>query len=118
MMDLVVRSVVLSLAWFAAVNAIASVASALAARAAVRIKVSAPRILVAIRLFPAIASLVFAGAMFLPAQWAFEPRDADETFGVAWFALAAVGAMLLIRSVRRAISIDTVCRRLGQHGRP
>ena len=118
MMDLVARSTVLSLAWFAAVNAMASVASALAARAAVRVNASAPRILLGIRLFPAIASLVFAGAMFPPAQWALEPRDADETFGVAWFALAVVGAMLLIRSINRAISIDTVCRRLGRHGRP
>ena len=117
-MDLVARSVVMSLAWFAAVNVVASVASALAARAAVRVNASAPRILLGIRLFPAIASLVFAGAMFPPAQWALEPRDADETFGVAWFALAVVGAMLLIRSINRAISIDTVCRRLGRHGRP
>src|SRR5882672_8604090 len=112
MIDLVARAFVLSLAWFAAVNAIASLASALAARVAIRINPPSPRAFVVIRLFPAIASLVFAGAMFLPAQWALEPRDADERFGVAWFALAAVGAMLLIRSTRRAIVIDTVCRRL------
>jgi hypothetical protein len=118
MTDLVVRCIVLSLAWFAAVNAIASPASAVAAWAAVRLNVSASRVLLAIRLFPAIASLVFAGAMFLPAQWAFEPRDADETFGVVWFALAAVGAALLTRSVVHVVSIDTVCRRLGRHGRP
>jgi len=118
MIDLVARAFVLSLAWFAAVNAIASLASALAARVAIRINPPSPRAFVVIRLFPAIASLVFAGTMFLPAQWALEPRDADERFGVAWFALAAVGAMLLIRSTRRAIVIDTVCRRLGRHGRP
>jgi len=115
--DLFARSIVLSLAWFAAVNGIASLVSALVARSALRLNISAPRVLLAIRLFPAVASLLFAGAIFLPAQWAFEPRDAEETFGVAWFMLAAVGAALLTRSAVRVTWIDRACRRLGRHGR-
>lgn len=106
MIEMFARSIVMSLAWFTGVNA---VACAIAILAAVTIgkpdPIGRPRLLVTIRLFPAFASLVFVATMFLPAQWVFEPRDSDETLGLVVYALAAVGALLLARSLVRAISI-------------
>jgi len=112
MIGMIARSMVLSLAWFAGVNAIASLMSVLAAVAVRKMSpVRRPRMLVTIRLFPAAASLLFVGAMFVPSQWAFEPRDTEETFGVVWYALAMVGGLLLARSTLRGVSIIKAARR-------
>ena len=112
MIEVMARSLVLSLAWFSGVNAVASLMSVLAALAVRKMSpLGRPRLLVTIRLFPAVASLLFVGAMFVPSQWAFEPRDTEETFGLIWYALAMVGGLLLARSILRAISISTATRR-------
>ena len=112
MIELVIRSLVLTLAWFAAVNAIVSAISALLAVVVRRGEtIARPRLLLTIRLLPATVSLLFAGSMFLPAQWMLEPRDADETFGLVWYGLAAVGGVLIFRSVVRAVSIAVAGRR-------
>jgi beta-lactamase regulating signal transducer with metallopeptidase domain len=111
MTEMVARSIVLSLAWFAAVNAAASAISVLVSVVIRRTgPTRRPLLLVTVRLFPAVASLLFVGAMFVPSQWAFEPRDAEETFGLVWYALAMVGATLLAKSVVRAVSIARVSR--------
>ena len=120
MTEMVGRSIVLSLAWFAMVNA---VASAIAAGAAVAIQntrpVRRPVLLATVRLFPALASLLFVGAMFVPSLWAFEPRDTEETFGLIWYALAVVGAALVAKSVVRAVLAARAGRqfRLSEHAR-
>ena len=112
MTEMVIRSIVLTLAWFAAVNAIVSAVSALFALAVRRGEtIARPRLLLTIRLLPATVSLLFAGAIFLPAHWMLEPRDAEETFGLMWYGLAAVGGVLIFRSVARAVSIAIVGRR-------
>jgi beta-lactamase regulating signal transducer with metallopeptidase domain len=111
MIEMIARSLVLSLAWFAGINVVASVMSMVAAVAARKMSaLDRPRLLVTIRLFPAAASLLFVGAMFVPSQWAFEPRDTDETFGLLWYALATVGGLLLARSILRAVSIINAAR--------
>jgi hypothetical protein len=111
MIEMIARSIVLSLAWFAAVNAAASAISVLVSLV---IRKTGPRrrplLLVTVRLFPAVASLLFVGAMFVPSQWAFEPRGGEETFGLVWYALAMVGATVLAKSVVRAVSIARVSR--------
>ena len=115
MIEMFARSIVMSLAWFAGVNAIASMTAILASIAIGKANpIGRPRLLMTIRLFPAFAATVFVGTMFLPAQWAFEPRDTEETLGLVVYALAMVGGLLLARSVGRAILIA----RAGRQFRP
>ena len=112
MIEMVIRLIVLTLAWFAVSNAIVSGISALCALAVRRGEtIARPRLLLTIRLLPATVSLLFAGAMFLPTHWMIEPRDAEETFGLMWYGLAAVGGFLIIRSGVRAVSIAIAGRR-------
>ena len=112
MIEMVIRLIVLTLAWFAVINAIVSGISALCALAVRRGEtIARPRLLLTIRLLPATVSLLFAGAMFLPTHWMLEPRDAEETFGLMWYGLAAVGGFLIIRSGVRAVSIAIAGRR-------
>jgi len=100
------RTVVLALAWFACVNAIGTVlARSLASAIRGRSASSRPWVLLVVRLLPAGVSILFVGAMFLPAQWTLEPRDARETIGVALYAFALVGASLLLRSARRIVGV-------------
>jgi len=104
--ELLVRTIVVALAWFACINAIgslfaASVAYAIHRRGTTR----GPWVFLGIRLLPACLSLFFVVAMFLPAQWALEPRDSVETLGLALNALAIAGAALLLRSAWRAITV-------------
>jgi beta-lactamase regulating signal transducer with metallopeptidase domain len=120
MTEMVGRSLVLSLAWFAAVSALASAISLLVAVAILKMRPRRrPLLLVTVRLFPAVASLLFVGAMFVPSQWAFEPRNTEETFGLVWYVLAIVGATVLAKSAVRALSVAHAGRqlRLSQHGR-
>jgi beta-lactamase regulating signal transducer with metallopeptidase domain len=105
-MIMATRSLVLALAWFAAVNASASILSwMLATGLSSRRQREKSRLLLSIRLFPAIASIVFVGALFLPSHWLFEPRDANETLGLAWYAVAFAGLSVLVRSSARALEI-------------
>ncbi len=114
MIEMVASSIVLALAWFAGLNAIASALAAFAGLAIGRRDTTGrPRLLLTIRLFPSVASLLFVGVMFLPSQWALEPRDANETFGVVLFCLASAGALLLVRSLARAIGVAAISRRAG-----
>ncbi len=106
MTGMALRTVILALAWFACVNAFFSLCAVVLVRLVrLRQEFLRPGILVAIRLLPASVSIVFVAAMFLPVHWVSEPRDAVETFGIAWYALAAIGAAVLLRSVHRSIAI-------------
>jgi len=103
---LVAHMIVLALAWFACINALASLLAALLAcewrhRAATQ----HAWVFLVIRLLPAGVSLFFVAALFLPAHLLFEPRDAVETLGLALNAMAAAGAALLLRSVWRVIAL-------------
>jgi Zn-dependent protease with chaperone function len=100
------RTIVLALAWFACVNAIGTVLTQSLA-SAIRGRSANPRPwgLLVVRLLPASVSILFVGAMFLPAQWALEPRDTAETMGLALYAIATVGAALLLRSARRIVEV-------------
>jgi beta-lactamase regulating signal transducer with metallopeptidase domain len=112
-MDMATRGLLLALAWFAAVNAGASFLSWM-----FEAGLSSPRqreksrLLLSIRLFPAVASIAFAGALFLPSHWVFEPRDANETLGVAWYVAALTGILMLAHSAARALEVFRSGRRL------
>ncbi len=111
-MDLFIRTAVLSLGWFATVNALGSVVSGALAFSIGRLDATTtrPRLSLAIRLFPSALSLVFVIVMFLPSQWALEPREGTEILGLAWYVLAAIGGMLLLRSALHASAIARVSR--------
>lgn len=114
-----VSTLVLGLAWLAAVNIAASLAASCAAPLVLRTRAGRRvEVLLALRLFPAAASLFFAGAVFIPAHWRLEPSNAEETFGLVLYALAALGVASLLRSAARLVAVARAgwrlraCRRL------
>src|SRR5262245_16586659 len=103
--------IVLALAWFACINAVASVfAAALALVLSRRAATRRAWMFLGSRLLPTCLSLFFVGAMFLPAQWALEPRDAAERLGFALNAMAALGLLLFLRSAWRAMAVARASR--------
>lgn len=113
MNSLVFSLVVLGLAWFAAVNLAASLLAWALARWFVTTRaVRRDELLLAIRLLPATISLVFVGAVFLPGHWRLEPRDAEESFGLACRMLALSGMLLLGRSAWRVAIVGRAGWRL------
>jgi hypothetical protein len=118
-MDMILGTIVLTLGWFAAVNAGASLLTwALCDRLVPEGGARGARTLLTVRLFPAAVSILFAVGMFLPAHIIFEPRDVRETLGVMWYGLAAAGAFLVLRSVARARGVWRVGRQLRRGERP
>lgn len=116
-----ISTLVLGLAWFAAVNIVGSCAAWGAADGLVATRAGRRGgALLAIRLFPAAVSVLFVAAFFLPAHWRFEPADAQESFGVVLYGLSALGAALILRSAARVAAVARAgwrlraCRRLPQ----
>ena len=103
---MITTGLVLALAWFAAVNACASILSWVLATGLSSPQREKPRLLLAIRLFPAIVSIAFAGVLFAPSHWALEPREAKETLGLVLYVLASAGLFLLTRSTVRTLAIS------------
>lgn len=106
-MDDVLFATVLALAWFATVNAAASVTAALLGwvldrRLSTVRPASAARVFLLVRLLPGVVSLFFTVALFLPAHWRLEPTDADESAGYSLVLLAVVGAAILVATAWRA----------------
>jgi beta-lactamase regulating signal transducer with metallopeptidase domain len=113
MTDLLIHTAVVSLAWFAGVNALVSVVVWVIVRRWRHVnEPTRPSVLLAIRLLPASASMLVVAAVLVPAQLALEPRDAGETLGWLWYAMAAIGAALLLRSVWRAVVVARASRML------
>ncbi|HVB37741.1 MAG TPA: hypothetical protein VND92_04355 [Vicinamibacterales bacterium] len=98
-MNFVQLSITLALAWFLA----ASLTGSVLATALVRLTpalwrdrpVARARWLFALRMLPAALSILFVGAVFVPAFWRFEPRDTAEAAGPVLGALALVAAGLI-----------------------
>jgi hypothetical protein len=102
-MRLVLSSALLGLAWFAVAAVVTSAAAWVIARAIGRTgrSLDATSVL-AVRLFPASASLLFVFAIFLPAHWRLEPEQTDESFGLVLGVCALAGCTILLRSLWRA----------------
>jgi hypothetical protein len=114
-MSMLFSTIVLGLAWFAATNALASLAAwTLAATAGRGIPADGRRAqrLLAIRLLPAAAATVVTLALFLPAHIRLEPRNTDEAFGVVPYALACLALALIARSAWRLAVVLRAGRRL------
>ena len=113
MTSMVITTMLLALAWFTALNLAASVL--VWAAAVVVPRRSFPPsagVLAATRLFPAAASLLMTGVLFIPAHWATEARDVNESFGWVLNALAAAGALLIVRGAARGVALARADRRL------
>src|SRR5207253_8957153 len=98
------ETVLLGLAWFAVVNMAASAVAWAAARVTVASTWRTPSGLVGLRLMPAAAASLVA-LVFLPSHLWLEPARNEETFGIAWYLLAAIGVALIGRAVMRAVRI-------------
>ncbi len=90
----------LAFTWFLALNVALSLAvAAVASRASAGLATSAPalraRVLLGLRLLPAVASILFVAGVFLPSFLELEPRDFDEAFGVTTIAFAVLSCALL-----------------------
>ena len=97
------RGLTLGLAWFAIVNAVATVVAAWTLRHAAR----QPRVQpaawwLAARLFPATASTVLVLAVFVPSYWMFEPRNYDEGFQGVITVAALAGIAIVAAAAFRA----------------
>jgi len=92
----------LALAWFAVANGLASAAVALAARRLVaddRSRTAAWWL--ALRCLPALASIAFVAAVFVPSYVRFEPRETIEGFDVTLTLCAGAAIALLLASAAR-----------------
>jgi Zn-dependent protease with chaperone function len=95
----------LALAWFLILNAATSLIVAMLSGAmADRAATARPGVWLALRLAPALLSIVFTAGVFLPSYWRYEPRQFVEGFDVTFSVLAvlgsAIGAAGAVRGLR------------------
>jgi hypothetical protein len=106
MIELARSTVVLALAWFAAINLAASVGAWLAGVALLKSRRRERTAwLLAVRLLPAVASTVFAAVVFVPSHLLLEPANAKESFGALVYTFAAAAFWLLARSAWRVVQV-------------
>jgi Zn-dependent protease with chaperone function len=108
---------VLTLAWFGVMNALASLGAWAAfatarRRAAVTGRAPGAQLLFAIRMLPVVVAALFAFGVFLPVHWADESRDGTEYFGMLWYAVAGLSAVLVGRAIVSALGALQACRAL------
>jgi Zn-dependent protease with chaperone function len=110
-MRLLASSVILGLAWFAAVNVAATIVLLAARLKADRLAAGSHRrasVLLALRLLPFVLAVFVTGALFLPGHFMLEPESPfarGERVGGLLLVLAAAGAALVIRSASRAMKL-------------
>lgn len=109
-MSVVASSVLLGLAWFTVVNLGASAAACAAASFRAVRETHRSSFLLALRLAPAILSILFVAGVFLPAHAGLEQNNGDERFGAVIWLLAACGAAMLASSAWRVIRAVRVWR--------
>jgi hypothetical protein len=104
---LLFSSALLGLAWFAVVNVALAVTSWVIERVTMdRHHSWSADSLLAVRLLPSVAAVVFVGVGFLPSHLWFE-EDRPESFGIVLGGLALLSLAMLTRSLWRVAS---VCR--------
>jgi Zn-dependent protease with chaperone function len=113
----VLFTLLLALAWFGAVNVVVSAVAAsvggLIDRGALRLRPSnAASVLLALKLVPGVMAVFFTLALFLPAQWQFEPEGAEESAGYTLVAFGVLGVVTLALAARRAVRDARMTRAL------
>ena len=98
----VLHGTTLALAWFLILNLAATIAVArLSPRLIARAGDASPGFWLALRLAPAMVSLAFAAAVFVPSYWRYEPREFVEGFDVSLTILAALGLAIIAAAASR-----------------
>jgi Zn-dependent protease with chaperone function len=118
-----IHGTTLALAWFLIVNAVTTLIVAILSGAVGQRAASArPGVWLALRLAPAVLSVLFVAGLFLPSYWRYEPREFVEGFDMTFtalallaFATAAAGATRGVRAWRRAAERTATWMR---HARP
>ena len=105
----------LGLAWFAAVNLVASAIAWAAGRAIVRGRwqLNSDWLLL-VRLFPACVAALFVGIAFLPAHLRFEPSESDESFGRLLLTLFILAIAIIWRAAARAGTVAAAALRTSR----
>lgn len=103
----------LALAWFAAANAVLSIAAWGLWTSGLWRPGGADGLL-ALRLLPAAGSALFTILLFAPAHWRFEPRGTDEAFGGGIHVLASTGAWLIGLAAWRFVQAAGASRAIGR----
>ena len=115
-MSVLMSTVILGMAWFAALNAAASlIAVIVSGRISGRIEARAGRArrLLALRCLPfAFATTVTLG-LFVPAHLRLEPPNPDERFGFLPLGLAVAGVVLLATAAWKSARLAIAAARLG-----
>jgi hypothetical protein len=108
-MTYVLYGATLAFTWFLALNVllsllVASAAGPVSSRLTASDAALRARVLLALRLLPAVVSTLFVLGVFLPSFLELEPRDFDEAFGVTTTTFAVVSCALLTAAVWRGAS--------------
>jgi Zn-dependent protease with chaperone function len=103
-MDYLAHGLILALAWFLVVSALASavVAGAIGRRAA-SMPTESPAFWFGVRLFPSALATAFVTALFVPSYLAYEPRELVEGFDLTLTALAIAALALCVIGAVRAV---------------
>jgi len=113
-MRLAISAVILTFAWFAAINIVLSaVVWLLTRRTAIAESCGGERLL-ALRLLPTALSSIVVAFVILPAHLRYEPRESGEVFGIVIWGLVALTAALLMRSGWRLVSVARVSASLNR----
>jgi Zn-dependent protease with chaperone function len=95
----------LALAWFVLLNAATTVAVAIvSARLTRETRATSPSLWLALRLSPAVVSIVFVAVVFLPSYWQYEPREMVEGFDLSLTTLALAAAAIIGSAVLRGMT--------------
>lgn len=112
-MRLLLSTMLIGLAWFAAINLAGSIAAWLAARHVLKPgRAISGTLLLILRLLPAGLATLLVAAVFVPAHLSFEPAESDERFGIILWTLAALGFGLIARSAYRLVRVSAAARRV------
>jgi len=118
-MSVWISTAILGLAWFAAVNAVASlVAWSISLFVADRVVGSARRArqLLTLRFLPIVAAAIVSVGLFVPAHFYLEPVNPDERYGFL-LVMAAASAVLLGRAAWRFAAVLRASIRFGATAR-
>jgi Zn-dependent protease with chaperone function len=99
----------LALAWFILLNVATSVVVAIVSARQASVSgtstwYQSPAFCLALRLSPAVLSVLFVAVLFLPSYWRYEPREFVEGFDVSLTTLAIAATVIIGSAVARGVT--------------
>jgi Zn-dependent protease with chaperone function len=101
-MNFLLHGLTLALAWFLAVNVLAS--ALVAWQSTRRPPTQSPAYWFMLRIVPGWTAMLFVASVFLPSHWRYEPREAAEGFAVTLTSCAIVACGLLAAAAVRGLN--------------